>query len=102
MNKNKSKTNLTHAELEAAASEFDGLDYAPRFAEVSLSERRRHDQAIRRAKRKRGRPIVGKGAERIQITVERSLLHAADCFARGQHISRSELIARGLRLALAS
>jgi hypothetical protein len=34
--------------------------------------------------------------------VERTLLSQADLLARRQHISRSELIARGLRLALAS
>lgn len=88
--------------LEAAAREFGRPDYKPRFGKAPASEQRRHDAALRQAKRKRGRPAIGAGAKRIQITVEGNLLAEADRFARHQRISRSELIARGLRLALAS
>ena len=50
--------------------------------------------------RRRGRPRVGLGAEKIRVSLERSLLQEADKAAQRLHISRSELIARGLRSVL--
>ena len=47
--------------------------------------------------RKPGRPRVGKGAQRVLITVERGLLQQADAYARQNGKTRSELIAMGLR-----
>jgi len=88
------------AEVAAAARLFDREDYDPKFLKPPVSEKRRHDAALKRARR--GRPRVGAGAKRIQITVERNLLAVADRRAHEERISRSELIARGLRLALAS
>jgi hypothetical protein len=88
------------AKLEEMSREFGRPDYSPRFGKAPRGEQERHDRAIRAAKKKRGRPMVGKGAERIQITVERSLLDEADTYAKRRHISRSELIAQGLRMAM--
>jgi len=93
---------LTTAQLQTAAHEFERPDYRPRFGKAPVVEQRRHDCAIRQAKRGRRRLRVGSGTERIQITVERSLLAEADDLAERKHISRSELIAQGLRLALVS
>jgi len=45
---------------------------------------------------------VGAGAKRIQVTVERSLLQRADDLAKRENVTRAQVIARGLRLALAS
>ena len=90
------------AELEIASSEFDRPDYSPTFRKAPPGEKRRHDLILRRAKRRVGRPMIGGGAERIQVTVERKLLAEADELARRKHVSRSALIAQGLRLALAS
>lgn len=87
-------------EVEAAARLFNREDYEPKFLKPPAAEKRRHDAAVKRARR--GRPRVGAGARRIQITVERNLLAIADRRAREERISRSELIARGLRMALAS
>ena len=102
MNKSKSKIRpATADELQAASGEFDRQDCMPRFDLAPVAEQRRHDRALAQARRKRGRPAIGKGAERIQITLERTLLAEADSAARKEHISRSELISRGLRLALA-
>ena len=101
-NRKNQKIVLSSAELEAKSHEFEAPDYVPRFAKAPASERKRHDAAIRRAKRKQGRPPVGAGARRVQITVERTLLAKADRAARQERISRSELVARGLKLALAS
>lgn len=90
------------AQLEAASREFDRPDYSPRFGKAPASQQRHHDAALRYVKRVRGHPPAGAGTRRIQITVERGLLAEADNLARRQRISRSQLIAHGLRLALAS
>jgi hypothetical protein len=42
---------LTNTELEAAAKAFDAPNYTPRFARSPKSVQRRHDQALRNAKR---------------------------------------------------
>jgi len=52
------------------------------------------------ARRTPGRPPVGKGAQRVLVTIERGLLEKADAFARKRRISRAQLIAQGLRAVL--
>lgn len=95
----KNYTKMTPKELAAATRQFDvGTD--PRFLKPPPEEKRRHDSAMRRIKRRRGRPRVGVGSSRVQITLEGSLLKQADQFARARGISRSELIADGLLLAM--
>ncbi len=54
-----------------------------------------------RAKRKRGRPVQGRGAQVISVSVEKSLLEASDKLAAKKRITRASLIARGLRAVLA-
>jgi len=54
-----------------------------------------------RAKRKRGRPKVGKGVKVISVSVEKDLLAKSDAMARRLGIPRATLIARGLRRVLA-
>jgi len=51
----------------------------------------------RRITRKLGRPRIGKGTTNISVSLERRLLKAVDRFAREHGMSRSELIARGVR-----
>jgi hypothetical protein len=46
---------------------------------------------------RRGRPRVGKGAVRVFISVEAGLLEKADAFAQKRGVTRSQLIAQGLR-----
>jgi hypothetical protein len=53
-----------------------------------------------RAKRGRGRPRVGRGSAKVLVTLERGLLEEADDFARKNRISRSALVAKGLRAVL--
>ncbi|MCK4660774.1 MAG: hypothetical protein KAV82_14740 [Phycisphaerae bacterium] len=55
-----------------------------------------------KAKRKRGRPVEGKGAKVISVSIEEGLLERADALAKEMRISRARLIARGLRAVLAS
>jgi len=85
---------MSAAELDAEVERFD--KDSPEGNLLTPAEKARH----RRAKRRVGRPVVGKGAERITITMERGLLRAADIFARKQNMSRSELIANGIRQAM--
>jgi len=46
--------------------------------------------------RRRGRPQIGDGADRVLISIERNLLKRADEFAALHGLKRSELIAKGL------
>lgn len=48
----------------------------------------------------RGRPPVGLGAKRINVTVERALLAEADAYARSRGMTRADIIAKGLRTLL--
>ena len=50
-----------------------------------------------RTKRRRGRPLKAEKATRVLISVERTLLKEADALARSQGVSRSQLIAQGLK-----
>ncbi len=87
---------MSPAELDAAAEPFG------RF--IPFSETRpltKADQRKLAAARKRGRPRVGQGADKIQISVEHGLLERVDRVAGELHLSRSEIIARGLRAVLA-
>jgi hypothetical protein len=63
---------------------------------LSAADQARID-AIAAGARKAGRPVVGQGAERVLISIERGLLSEADAFAKRHGKSRSELIAEGLR-----
>ncbi|MGD0462596.1 MAG: hypothetical protein ABSB74_08910 [Tepidisphaeraceae bacterium] len=82
-------------ELAEATKAFDEPFVMDRGRPLNAAERERHRRA---AKRGRGRPRVGKGSERINITIERGLLAEADALGRREKIGRSELIARSLRL----
>lgn len=87
----KSYTNMTTRELREATKEFDEEFVADTFGSPTSKAR----ATLARAKR-RGRPVVGKGAARVLVTIERGLLHEADAFAKAHQMSRSELIAAGL------
>jgi hypothetical protein len=53
-----------------------------------------------KAKRKRGRPRLGKGVEVISLSVEKDLLRKADQMAESEGISRAAVFARGLQAML--
>lgn len=55
------------------------------------------DRAMAVAARKGGRPRVGAGAQRINVTVERGLLRQVDALAHRIGVSRAALVAEGLR-----
>jgi hypothetical protein len=81
-----------------SAAEFDEEMVIESFAVPPATERAKWERALS----KRGRPRRGAGATVISISVERGLLERADWTARRLGITRSELIARGLRAALAA
>jgi len=89
-------TKMNARELAAATKEFDREFVFETFKPLTFAQRQRIKQAV--ARRKSGRPRVGQGAERINVTVERSLLSRSDAYAKRHGLSRSELIARGLKL----
>jgi hypothetical protein len=59
-------------------------------------------RALARAARRAGRPRIGAGARRINITVEQTLLTHADAYARKHGLSRAALVAEGLMRVLAA
>jgi hypothetical protein len=73
--------------------------------EVPLSETRPLNAAERKlwakARRKMGRPVVGRGSKVISLSVERGLLDRADALAKRKHVTRAALVAAGLRAVLA-
>jgi hypothetical protein len=90
---------MTAEELDAEVARYD----APFVALKESKPLSAADRAVlRRARKKGGRPRVGEGANRVLITVERGLLRRADSYAKRKGMSRSELIARGLKSILGS
>jgi len=85
------------ADLEQATKRYDEDFIFKKGQPLSGEDKKRHARA-----RKPGRPRIGLGAEKVRITIERGLLREADSFARTRGMSRSELIARGLRAILAA
>jgi hypothetical protein len=54
----------------------------------------------RRARRKAGRPKVGKGVQLISVSIEKGLLTRTDRLARKLQLPRTQLIALGLEAVL--
>lgn len=86
---------MNKAELAEATREFDREFIADKARPMTPPER-----AEERRARRRGRPRVGKGAQKIHITLERGLVKEADRVARKNGWGRSELIARALAAAI--
>lgn len=59
-------------------------------------------RALARAGSKGGRPRIGAGARRINITVEQTLLEKTDAYARRNGLSRAAVVAEGLRKIVAA
>ena len=89
---------MESAESADATREFDQEFIIDSFTSPPLEAARQW----RRAKHKRGRPVQGKGAEVISVSIEKSLLELSDQLAKKLGISRASLISRGLRAVLAA
>ena len=92
---------LPDAEKERIVAEIEAESPEQRLARsrpLNARERARWQ----RFKAKAGRPRVGQGAKTISLTVERDLLKRADAYAKRHGMSRSRLVAEGLRAILGS
>jgi hypothetical protein len=87
---------MTTAELAEATRQYDKPGTIDRTRPMTRAERAKE----RKARHAGGRPRIGRGAERINITIERNLLAQTDAMARQKKIGRSEMIALGLKLLI--
>jgi hypothetical protein len=98
MNKqNKSWSEMSTKELREATREFEREDLSPPKP-LTKADRQLLRQAREHARR--GRPVVGRGAAKISATIEKELLGEADRYAHRHGLSRSQLIAEGLKAVL--
>jgi hypothetical protein len=87
---------LSDAEKDAEVEKYDhGVDLRD-TKPLTPAQRKLWNKA----KRKRGRPRVGKGVEVISLSVEKGLLREADQLAESKGISRAALFAKGLQAVL--
>ena len=56
---------------------------------------------LRESRARRGRPRVGMGAAKFNVTMERSLLLRVDAYAKENHMTRAAVLARGVERLLA-
>jgi len=89
---------MTTEELREATKEFDEEFVIDKSKPLTPEMRARWEKA----RRKPGRPRVGKGVDVISVSVEKALLARSDALARRLKVRRSALIARGLRAVLAA
>jgi len=87
---------MTATELADATMQYDKEFIGTPGKPLTVAQKALHRRAA-----KRGRPRVGQGAERINITVERTLLNSADRFAKSLGLTRAQLVARALSRELA-
>ena|ERR1700728_3652189 len=87
---------MTSDELAKATKEFDAPFVADKGRPLTADERRQEN----RFRRKLGRPVQGKGAKAISVTMERGLLSRADAFAKHLGLSRAQFIAKSLEQAM--
>jgi len=82
---------MNKEEPAEATREFDQEFIAEKARPMNRQKRQEERQA-----RRRGRPRIGRGSQKIHITLERGLVKEADKVARERGIGRSELIAHAL------
>ena len=94
---------LSDAQKDAEVAKYD--KYPEGFVGKPL---RKSDKALDRLARAKGRavaravgrPMVGKGAKIVPVSIERELLEMADSFARRHKLKRSQMVANGLCLVM--
>lgn len=89
-------TEMNADELTRTTAEFDREFVADEFGPPDAAARVR----LNRARRKRGRPVRGRGAKAISVTVELTVLKRTDALAKQLRVSRAQLVERGLRAVL--
>lgn len=93
---NKPYDKMNADELAEATREFDHEFVGTPGRPLTAGQKAMHDKA----RKKGGRPRIGKGSQRILVSLEKELLQEADLLARRRNLSRSQLIANTLREAL--
>lgn len=88
---------MNAAELAESTEEFEKEFAFRKTRPLSAKDKRLHARAKRR-----GRPRIGEGAEKFRVSIERGLLLKSDAYARKHGMSRSELIAKGLKAIMAA
>jgi hypothetical protein len=88
---------MSKAELDRLGAEAQQVTY--RNTRSLTAESRR---ALAQAANKGGRPRIGAGAKRINVTVEQTLLNKADAYARKHRLSRAAVVAEGLKRIVAA
>lgn len=83
-------------ELAEATKRYDQPDIIDESRPLTPEEA----ELWKKVKNKRGRPRVGKGFQRISVSIERSLLSRVNQFAKKKKLSRSKLLAEVLTRAL--
>ena len=86
---------MTDAQKAAFAKQYDREIPLSQTRPLTAEERRLFKRIMSRG---RGRPRIGKGAARINITIEKALLGRVNAFSKKQKISRARMIAQGLEL----
>src|SRR5579884_2332492 len=81
---------------------FEELDAESPEAQIARSTPLTPQQRARwkKAKRKMGRPRIGKGSAVISLSLEKDLLKQADAYAKAHHLKRSEFFAHAVRSVL--
>jgi hypothetical protein len=93
----KAYTEMTIAELRRATKQYDEeFGAIDAIQPVTAADRALHARA-----RGKGRPRIGQGAERINLTIERGLLDRADAYAKAHKITRAKLVSIGLEAVIA-
>ena len=87
---------ITKAELDRLGAEAEKVTFE-NTRPLTVESRR----ALARAASK-GRPQIGAGAKRINITVEKTLLSKADAYARRHGLTRAAVVAQGLKRIVAA
>jgi hypothetical protein len=88
-------------ELRDATKEYDREDVHPVSKSAPPKTQAAHDRTMRAVKRAgRGRPVVGEGSTAVLVSIEKGLLKEADKTAKARKLTRSELIALGLRTVI--
>lgn len=86
---------LTRAEKEAFYAECEQVDASTPAQELTPAQKQAHKRVLGR-----GRPRIGQGTQRTQLTVERGLLQETDRFAKSHGLTRSRVVAEALRAYL--
>jgi hypothetical protein len=89
---------MTTKELEEATWQFDEPFVVRRSRPLTPTEK----ELWRAAKRKRGRPKIGRGFQRISVSMERGLLKQVTALAKKRRVSRSRLFAQVFEKEVAS